>query len=66
MNLVKGEKHLGWAIKTIYNKQNAYHWTLCLNKSLKLLRVLDETAEEGRLFHTKIVLGENEFFRASL
>ena len=28
--------------------------------------VLDETTEEGRLFHTGIVLGKNEFFRASL
>ena len=28
--------------------------------------VLDETTEEGRLFHIGIVLGKKEFFRASL
>ena len=28
--------------------------------------VLDETTEEGRLLQTGIVLGKNEFFRASL
>ena len=28
--------------------------------------VLDETTEEGKLFQTEIVLGKNEFFRASL
>ena len=28
--------------------------------------VLDETTEEGRLFHIGIVLGKKEFFSASL
>ena len=43
------------------------HWgdksmTPALNSSM----VLDETTEEGRLFHIGIVLGKKEFFRASL
>ena len=35
-------------------------------RALNSSGVLYETAEEGRLFHTGIVLGKNEFFRASL
>ena len=59
------EKHLGWAIKTIYKKQSRgmlkMHIDLSLDPRLNSFGVLDETTEAGR-----IVLGKNEFFRASL
>ena len=35
-------------------------------RALNSSGVFDETTEEGRLFQTGIVLGKNEFFRASL
>ena len=35
-------------------------------RALNSSGVLDETTEEGRLFQTGIVLGKNEFFRASI
>ena len=69
---------MGWAIKTIYKKQSrgmlkripegpevSYLWTLGLKRALNSSGVLDETTEGGRLFHTGIVLGKSEFFRAS-
>ena len=37
-----------------------------LGPHIRVLKTSDETAEIGRLFHTGIVLGNNEFFRASL
>ena len=35
-------------------------------RALNFLGVLDETTELGRLFHTGLVLGKNEFLRATL
>ena len=35
-------------------------------RALNSSGVLDETTEEGRLFQSGIVMGKNEFFRASL
>ena len=35
-------------------------------RALNSSMVLDATTEEGRLLHNGIVLGKNEFFRASL
>ena len=37
-----------------------------LMRALNSSGVLDETTEEGRLFHIRIFLGKKEFFRTSL
>ena len=50
-------------------QRHAKTHTAGLNVQIRALNsswALDETTEEGRLFHTGIVIGKNEFFRASL